>query len=63
MDECWETAFRSGRSDWWHRRALVVRTQQYGTHVNFTALHRLLGRQPGPLLDDMLDEAVGQHLE
>ena len=31
--------------------------------MNFTALHRLLGRQPGPMLDDMLDEAVDQHLE
>lgn len=39
------------------------RTRQYGVRVNFTALHRLLGRQPGPLLDEMLDEAVGQHLE
>jgi hypothetical protein len=31
--------------------------------MNFTALHRLLGRQPGVLLDEMLDEAAGQHLE
>jgi hypothetical protein len=31
--------------------------------MNFTALHRLLGHQPGPLLDDMLDDAVDQHLE
>lgn len=28
--------------------------------MDFTALHRLLGRQPGPLTDDMLNEAVAQ---
>lgn len=28
--------------------------------MEFTALHRLLGRQPGPLTDDMLDAAIEQ---
>ena len=28
--------------------------------MDFTALHRALGRQPGPLTDDMLDDAVAQ---
>ena len=26
--------------------------------VNFTALHRVLGLPPGPITDEMLDEAV-----
>ena len=28
--------------------------------MDFTALHRLLGRPPGPLTDEMIDEAVSQ---
>jgi len=28
--------------------------------MEFTPLHRLLGRQPGPLTDDMLDAAIEQ---
>jgi predicted HTH transcriptional regulator len=28
--------------------------------MNFTALHRLLGRDPGPLTDEMIKEAVAQ---
>jgi predicted HTH transcriptional regulator len=31
--------------------------------VLFTSLHRLLGRQPGPITDDMLDEAVTEGLQ
>jgi hypothetical protein len=28
--------------------------------MEFTALHRLLGRQPGPLTDEVLDAAIDQ---
>lgn len=30
--------------------------------MDFTALHRLLGRAPGPLTDDLIDEAVATGL-
>lgn len=33
---------------------------RYVPAMEFTALHRLLGRQAGPLTDDMLDAAIEQ---
>jgi hypothetical protein len=33
---------------------------RYVPAMGFPALHRLLGRQPGPLTDDMLDAAIEQ---
>ena len=41
-------------------RVPTARTRLGGNRVDFTSLHRLLGRGPSPLTDEMIDEAVAQ---
>lgn len=45
-------------SEPWPLPQRVVGGHPYACCMSFTALHRVLGRGPGPLTDELLDSAV-----